>query len=149
MPSAPHGLDELRDFPLMQATLRPSRPTVRARDGDPVRPARVHVAREPVPLTELEKALLIAAGTGVSGWNFGVPFGPARPAEHGHFTQRFTGRTMPTAAGIGTPVLFHTDDSGTYLTNTRDVKPSRMRELESSATTSTASSPCAASIPSA
>ena len=67
---------------------------------------------EPLPLTELEKAILIAAGTGVSGWNFGVPFGPAQPSEHGQFTQRFTGRTTPTAAGIGTPVLFHTDDHG-------------------------------------
>jgi hypothetical protein len=38
---------------------------------------------------------------------------------------------MPTAAGIGTPVLFHTDDGGTYVTNTRDTAPVRMRELES------------------
>lgn len=86
--------------------------------------------REPVPLSELEKALLLAAGTGVSGWNFGVPYGPAQPSEYGRFTHRFTGRTIPTAAGIGTPVLFHTDDQGTYLTNTRDTPPSRMRELE-------------------
>jgi hypothetical protein len=74
--------------------------------------------------------VLIAAGTGVTGWNDGVPFGPSRPAEHGHFTERFTGRTAPTAAGIGTPVLFFTDDNGTYVTNTRDVQPTRLKELE-------------------
>jgi hypothetical protein len=80
-------------------------------------------ASGPVPLSELERSILAAAGTGVTGWSFGVPFGPDRPEQHAHYTQRFTGRTAPTAAGIGTPVLFATDDSGTYLTNTRDVPP--------------------------
>jgi hypothetical protein len=84
---------------------------------------------KPYPLTELEQAVLVAAGTGVSGWTFGVPFGPRQPAAHAHFTQRFTGRTIPTAAGIGAPVLFYTDDKGVYLTNTRDSQPSRLREL--------------------
>ena len=87
-------------------------------------------AAEPVPLSELERSVLIAAGTGVTGWTFGVPFGPDRPEEHAHYTQRYTGRTAPTAAGIGTPVLFTTDDSGTYLTNTRDRLPERIREFD-------------------
>ncbi|MGH2697311.1 MAG: hypothetical protein ACRDIW_10005 [Actinomycetota bacterium] len=85
---------------------------------------------EPVPLSELERSILVAAATGVTGWSFGVPFGPDRPDEHAHYTQRFTGRTTPTAAGIGTPVLFSTDDSGTYLTNTRDRRPERVREVD-------------------
>jgi len=85
---------------------------------------------EPVPLSELERSILIAAGTGVTGWTFGVPFGPDRPEEHAHYTQRYTGRAAPTAAGIGTPVLFTTDDSGTYLTNTRDRLPERVRESD-------------------
>jgi hypothetical protein len=74
---------------------------------------------EPVPLSDSERLLLTAAGTGVTGLSAGVPFGPDRPEEHAHYSQRYTGRTAPTAAGIGTPVLFATDDSGTYLTNTR------------------------------
>jgi hypothetical protein len=132
MPSAPHGLDELRDFPLMQAIFGRRARRFGLGMEIPSGPLAYVSQREPVPLSELEKALLIAAGTGVSGWNFGVPFGPARPAEHGHFTQRFTGRTGPTAAGIGTPVLFHTDDSGTWLTNTRDVTPLAVNEPVSS-----------------
>jgi hypothetical protein len=60
-----------------------------------------------------------------------VPFGPKRPGAHAEFTERYTGRTGPTAAGIGTPALFFTDDDGCYLTNTRDVRPDRMREYES------------------
>jgi hypothetical protein len=86
---------------------------------------------EPVPLSELEQSILVTAATGVSGWNFGVPFERRKPTEHGHFAQRLTGRTMPTASGIGTPALFYTDDNGTYVTNTRDVQPTKMRELES------------------
>jgi hypothetical protein len=69
----------------------------------------------PIPLAELELALLIAAGTGVSGWNFGVPFGPNNSDAHAEYTPRFTGRTAPTAGGFGTPVLFYTDDNGTYV----------------------------------
>lgn len=85
---------------------------------------------EPVALSELERSILIAAGTGITGWSFGVPFGPDRPDEHAHYSQRYTGRTAPTAAGMGTPVLFTTDDSGSYLTNTRDVLPEHLREFD-------------------
>jgi hypothetical protein len=85
---------------------------------------------EPVSLSERERLILTAAGTGVTGWNFGVPFGPDRPHEHAHYTERYTGRTTPTAAGIGTPVLLATDDSGTYLTNTRDTLPVQPPEFE-------------------
>lgn len=94
----------------------------------PSGPLAYRSAADPVPLSELERSVLLAAGTGVTGWSFGIPFGPDRPEEHAHYTQRFTGRTAPTAAGIGTPVLFSTDDSGTYLTNTRDVRPERSAE---------------------
>lgn len=85
---------------------------------------------EPAPLTELERTVLTAAGTGVTGWSFGVPFGPDRPDAHAHYTQRFTGRTAPTAAGFGTPVLFLTDDDGTYVTNTRDATPNGVSALD-------------------
>jgi hypothetical protein len=34
---------------------------------------------EPLPLSELERSILVAAGTGVTGWSFGVPFGPTVP----------------------------------------------------------------------
>jgi hypothetical protein len=84
----------------------------------------------PMPLSELERAILIAAATGVTGWNFGVPFGPDRPDEHAHYSVRFTGRTAPTAGGFGTPALLFTDDDGLYITNTRDVPPERMREFD-------------------
>src|SRR5262249_25640204 len=48
-----------------------------------------------------------------------------------HYTVRFGGRTAPTAAGIGTPALFYTDDRGIYFVNLRDARPTRQSEFES------------------
>ncbi|MEJ2071189.1 MAG: hypothetical protein P8X58_12425, partial [Syntrophobacterales bacterium] len=72
----------------------------------------------------------MAAATGVTGWNFGIPFTSHRPREYAHYTERFTGRAAPINAAVGTPVLFYTDDRGVYLTNVRDTQPSRMLESE-------------------
>ncbi|MEX2542389.1 MAG: hypothetical protein WD314_11300 [Trueperaceae bacterium] len=123
-------LIDVKRFPLMQALFGRRARRFGLGMQVPSGPLAFQSRHDPLPLSEVEKAILVAAGTGVSGWNFGVPFGPARADEHGHFTLRYTGRTAPTAAGIGTPVLFHTDDDGTYLTNTRDQQPESMRELE-------------------
>jgi hypothetical protein len=122
-------LEELLSFPLLAAIF--GRRSRRFGMGMtlPSGPLAFTSRVGPAPLTKLERDVLVAAATGVSGWNFGVPFGPDRPDAHAHYTQRFTGRTAPTAAGFGTPVLFFTDDSGTYLTNTRDATPTRMQEL--------------------
>jgi hypothetical protein len=122
-------ISDLFHFPLMQAILGRRSRRFGLGMEIPSGPLAFKSRSAPQPLSELEQSVLIAAGTGVTGWNFGVPFGPRKPAEHAHYTQRFTGRTAPTAAGIGTPVLFYTDDNGTYLTNTRDSRPARVREL--------------------
>jgi hypothetical protein len=84
----------------------------------------------PMPLTELERSVLVGAATGVTGWSFGVPYGPDRPNEHAHYSVRFAGRTGPTAGGFGTPALLFTDDEGLYIANTRDVLPERLREFD-------------------
>lgn len=126
----PHDpLMDVLDFPLLEAIY--GRRARRFGMGMSIEsgPLAYSSQAEPTPLTRLEQDLLIAAGTGVTGWNFGVPFGPDRPDAHAHYTQRFTGRTAPTAAGFGTPVLFSTDDAGTYFTNTRDATPSAVSEL--------------------
>jgi hypothetical protein len=121
--------DGLTEFPLFDAIAGRRARRFGLGMEVPSGPLAFRSAAEPMPLTERERSILVAAGTGVTGWSFGVPFGPDRPSEHAHYTQRFTGRTTPTAAGIGTPMLFATDDSGTYLTNTRDLLPSRPLEM--------------------
>jgi hypothetical protein len=122
-------LEELLEFPLMQALF--GRRARRFGTGMeiPSGPMAFRSGKDPLPLTELEQMVLVAAATGVSGWSFGVPFGPRTPDSHAEFTLRFTGRTAPTAAGLGTPALFYTDDQGCYCTRTRDVQPGVMREL--------------------
>lgn len=119
----------LLEFPLMHAILGRRARRFGLGMEIPTGPLAYRSRSAPVPLSPLEQAVLVAAATGVTGWNFGVPFGPLQPHEHGQVTVRFTGRTAPTAGGIGTPVLFFTDDHGTYLTNTRDVRPGRVREF--------------------
>ena len=96
----------------------------------PSGPLAFRSQREAIPLSELERSILVGAATGVSGWSFGVPFGPRTPESHAEFTLRFTGRTAPTAAGLGTPALYFTDDEGCYCTKTRDVLPGSMQELQ-------------------
>lgn len=121
-------LTEISEFPLIQAIFGRRSRRFGLGMQIPSGPLAFTSRSAPRPLSDLEQAILIAAGTGVSGWSFGVPFGPAQPDQHAAFTQRFTGRTAPTAAGLGTPVLFSTDDDGTYLTNTRDARPRRSQE---------------------
>ncbi len=120
----------LLEFPLMEALA--GRRARRFGRGMAIQsgPLAFSSDKEPVPLTETEQMLLVASATGVSGWSFGVPFGPKTPESHAEFTLRFTGRTTPTAAGLGTPALFFTDDDGCYCTRTRDVQPAAMLEGE-------------------
>lgn len=127
-PTPTDPLDELLDYPLLHAIHGRRARRFGLGMEIPSGPLAFRSNATPVPLTELERAILVAAATGVTGWHFGVPFGPDRPDEHAHYSHRFVGRTAPTAAGFGTPVLFHTDDDGTYLTNTRDRAPSAVEE---------------------
>jgi hypothetical protein len=113
----------LLDFPLLNALFGRRARRFGLGMELPSGPLAFKSGRQPLPLTEREQMLLVAAATGVSGWSFGVPFGPRTPQAHAEFTLRFTGRTAPTAAGIGTPALFFTDDHGCYCTRTRDVEP--------------------------
>ncbi|MEX2423944.1 MAG: hypothetical protein WD990_08195, partial [Acidimicrobiia bacterium] len=120
---------DLLDFPLLEAMF--GRRSRRFGMGMSIEsgPLAFTSDHDPAPLTRLEQDLLIASGTGVTGWHFGVPFGPDRPDSYAHYSHRFTGRTAPTAAGFGTPMLLFTDDHGTYLTNNRDQTPSAVRSF--------------------
>lgn len=124
-----NALHQVSQFPLLEAIFgRRARRFGRGMEI-PSGPLAYKSKLEPRPLSDLEESILIAVGTGVTGWNFGVPFGPDRPNEHAHYTQRFTGRTFPTAGGFGTPAMLYTNDNGTYITNTRDIQPSGVSEL--------------------
>ena len=85
---------------------------------------------KPLALCDLEQALLVTAATGVTGWNFGIPFTVNQSEHLSNYSLRMTGRTIPSAATIGSSELFFTNDSGIYITRTRDLTPERLREFE-------------------
>ncbi len=122
-------LEMLLEFPLMHALFGRRARRFGLGMEIPSGPMAFRSEQEPLPLSDQEELILVAAATGVSGWSFGVPFGPRTPESHAEFTLRFTGRTAPTAAGLGTPALFFTNDEGCYCTRTRDVLPGLMQEL--------------------
>jgi hypothetical protein len=124
----PGPLDHLAGFPLLEATFGRRARRFGLGMEIPSGPLAFRSSHDPMPLSELETGLLLAVGTGVSGWSFGVPFGPDRPEAHAHYTLRFTGRTAPTADGFGTPAMLFTDDTGTHITTTRDAPPERICE---------------------
>lgn len=82
-------------------------------------PLKFKSEKPPVALDDFERSLLIAAGLGVSGHHFGIPYSEAEPGLS-TYAARYTGRTAPAAAGIGNCDMFYTEDSGTYFVSTRD-----------------------------
>jgi hypothetical protein len=123
-------LDHLLRYPLLSAMFGRRARRFGLGMEIPSGPLAFKSRRDPMPLSELERSVLVAAALGVTGWSFGVPHGPDRPHEHAHYSVRFTGRTGPTAGGFGTPAMLFTEDDGLYFTNTRDVQPERMREFD-------------------
>jgi hypothetical protein len=88
----------------------------------PEGPFRYKSAHTPVPLSELEEALLVGAGAGFSGlvlWDLPTP-APYR---------RRSGRTFPTTRPGGHTALFFTNDEGLYVLDA-NVAASKLREIE-------------------
>ncbi|MGR8918570.1 MAG: hypothetical protein ACU85V_03040 [Gammaproteobacteria bacterium] len=112
-------LGEVNEFPLMRALF--SRRSRRFGWGMeiPHGPMKYKSELPPTPLDDFERAVIIASGLGVSGWHHGIPH--TRPQEGlCNYAARYTGRTHPSAAGIGNADMFYTQDDGTYYVSTRD-----------------------------
>src|SRR5262252_1308855 len=90
----------------------------------PEGPFRYKSAHRPVPLSELEEALLVGAGAGFSGlafWDLPTP-----PLYRGGGRR---GRTFPTTRPGGHTALFFTNDEGFYVLDA-NVAASKLREIE-------------------
>ncbi len=88
----------------------------------PEGPFRYASAHVPVPLTDLEEALLVGAGAGFSGLAFwDLPTPPRYPSRGG--------RTFPTTRGGGHTALFITNDEGFYVLDDK-VAAGKLREVE-------------------
>lgn len=90
-------------------------------------------AHAPLPLSDLERTLLVLCGAGVSGWHTGMEHTTSGDPDRGcNYAMRYTGRMTPTLAGVGSPELIVSDDSGTFMTRFRDLDAERMRQIQGS-----------------
>ena len=74
---------------------------------------------EPVPLSELEEALLCIAGTGLTGLNLG----DLDPARGMSTLVQWTTRTWPSSCSNHGTELFFTNDDGLYMLRMFDELP--------------------------
>jgi len=78
-------------------------------------------SREPArPLTDLQRALVLATVSGQTGWHYLITRHPGYAPRLPNYSGSAIGRTFPSAAGFHTTEFFFTDDSGTYFLPTRD-----------------------------
>lgn len=74
----------------------------------------------PIPLSELEKLLVVLACGGNTAWHHLI-YRAARYAPHlSNYCGAAGGRTFPSSAGFETSQTFFTDDEGVYLLEVRD-----------------------------
>jgi hypothetical protein len=114
------ALQALAAFPLVEALYgRRSRRFARGAEI-PDGPLAYKSEHEPLPLTDLERLLVLSAMGGTTGWHYSITR-HARYAPHlSNYAAGAAGRTFPSAAGFHTAELFFTDDSGVYFFPTRD-----------------------------
>jgi hypothetical protein len=114
------ALQELAAFPLVEALFGRRSRRFALGDEIPDSPLAYRSRRQPLPLSELERMLVLSAMGGTTGWHFSITR-HARYAPHvSNYAGGAAGRTFPSAAGFHTAELFFTDDSGLYFFPTRD-----------------------------
>ncbi len=114
------ALRELAAFPLLEALFGRRSRRFAVGDEIPDGPLAYRSRHEPLPLTELERMLVLSAIGGTTGWHYAITR-HARYAPHmSNYSAGAAGRTFPSAAGFHTSELFFTDDSGVYFFPTRD-----------------------------
>jgi hypothetical protein len=119
-PTETAALRELVGFPLVEALFGRRSRRFALGDEIPDGPLAYRSRHEPLPLTELERMLILSAMGGTTGWHYSITR-HARYAPHvSNYSAAAAGRTFPSAAGFHTAELFFTDDSGVYFFPTRD-----------------------------
>jgi hypothetical protein len=94
-------------------------------------PLAFHSEADPVPLSEAEEAILVAAATGITGvarddWPFTDADGGRTGADK---LGSFTGRSYPSPLATHGTELFWTNDDGVFFLPQRDVAPERYIQL--------------------
>jgi hypothetical protein len=129
---SPPGLDTVWNYSLMEAIFKRRTRRIALGSQIPGGPTRYRSKHAPLPLDELEEALLVQAATGLSGFNLSdLPFCDERGRDAGGNTMiQFSGRTWASPCGSHDTELFFWNDEGTYIMKLHDVVPERMQEYE-------------------
>jgi len=95
-------------------------------------PTKYKSDKPPMPLDEVEEALLVQAGTGISGMNLSdLPYTyPDGKSASGNTMIQFTGRTWSSPCGSHGTELIYFNDSGSYVVNLKDVRAGKVRQYE-------------------
>ena len=118
--SLPPGFDDMLRFGLVEALLgrRARRFFVGAEIPDGVFAYKSR--REPIPLSELEKLLVVTACGGNTSWHHMIRRAKIYAPHLSNYAGAGGGRTFPSAAGFHTSKTFFTDDDGVYILDNRD-----------------------------
>lgn len=113
-------LGTLLHFPLLEALLgRRSRRFFLGAEI-PDGPLAYKSRHAPVPLSELEKHLVVAACGGSTSWHHLITRAERYAPHLSNYAGAAGGRTFPSAAGFHTSMTFFTDDQGVYVLDNRD-----------------------------
>jgi hypothetical protein len=117
----PAGFQDMLSFPLVEALLgRRSRRFFRGAEI-PDGVFTFKSGQEALPLTDLEKMLVVSACGGNTSWHHLI-YRAARYAPYlSNYAGSAGGRVFPSAAGFHTSQTFFTDDDGVYMLEMRDV----------------------------
>lgn len=116
----PPGFQDMLSFGLVEALLgRRSRRFFRGAEiADGVFAYKSR--HEPVPLSDLEKWLVVGACGGNTGWNYLIYRAERYAPQLSNYAAAAGGRTFPSAAGFEVSTTFFTDDEGVYVLEGRD-----------------------------
>src|ERR671914_1637610 len=114
------ALRELAEFPLLDALYGRRARRISLGSTIPDGPLAYESPHDPVPLTELERMVVLTSMAGTTGWHYSITRNAHYAGHMANYAAGAAGRTFPSAAGFHTAELFFTDDSGTYMFPTRD-----------------------------
>jgi hypothetical protein len=114
------ALRELAQFPLLEALYGRRARRISLGSTIPDGPLAYESPHDPLPLTELERMVVLTSMAGTTGWHYSITRNAHYAGHMANYAAGAAGRTFPSAAGFHTSELFFTDDSGTYMFPTRD-----------------------------
>ena len=85
-----------------------------------------------IPLSELEKLLVLSAVGGNTGWQYLIPYNDRYAPYLPNYASAPGGRTFPSSAGFQVSEVFFTDDEGVYMLQTRDAPDLRVMKGDGS-----------------